>query len=183
MSGNGAARRVIPIVLEAGSGLSGEERTAVLAACGRWKDEDGALLPVLHAVQTALKHIPKESVPVIARELNLSVAEVHGVVTFYHYFRTTAPGRHVLHLCRAEACQAVGAVALEAHAKRVLGVEYHGTTADGAVSLEPVYCLGNCALGPALMVDERLEGRVTPERFDELVSACRADASATEVAS
>jgi formate dehydrogenase subunit gamma len=134
----------------------------------------GALLPVLHALQRALGYVPGEAVPVVARELNLSVAEVHGVVSFYHYFRTTPGGRHVVHVCRAEACQALGARELEAHAKRVLGVEYHGTTADGAIRLEPVYCLGNCALGPSVLIDEQLQGRVSTGRFDALMSACRA---------
>jgi formate dehydrogenase subunit gamma len=131
-------------------------------------------MPVLHAVQAALQYVPPEALPVIARELNLSVAEVHGVVSFYHYFRTTPGGRHVVHLCRAEACQAVGGRLLEAHAKRALGVEFHGTTADGAIRLEPVYCLGNCALGPSLLIDAQLQGRVSTQRFDALMSGCRA---------
>src|SRR5450432_750723 len=129
-------RRVIPIKLERASSLTAEERSAVLDACARLKELPGALLPILHAVQEALGFVPKDGVPLIARELNLSIAEVHGVVTFYHYFRQERGGRHVVHLCRAEACQAVGAVALEAHAKHALGIDFHGTTADGAVSLE-----------------------------------------------
>jgi formate dehydrogenase subunit gamma len=124
-------------------------------------------------VQDALKFVPKDAVPLIARELNLSIAEVHGVVTFYHYFLQERPGRHVIHLCRAEACQALGSVALEAHAKARLGVDYHGTTSDGAVTLEPVYCLGNCALGPSVMVDQQLHGRVSAERFDALLAQSR----------
>ncbi|MEP6885230.1 MAG: formate dehydrogenase subunit gamma [Gammaproteobacteria bacterium] len=167
-------RRVIPIKLEPVSSLTEEERSTVLDACARLKALPGALLPILHAVQEALSFVPKDSIPLIARELNLSVAEVHGVVSFYHYFRQTRPGRHVVHLCRAEACQAVGAQALEAHAKASLKIDFHGTTADGAISLEPVYCLGNCALGPSLMIDERLQGRVTAQRFDALVSQLRA---------
>jgi formate dehydrogenase subunit gamma len=155
--------------------LDGAQRSAVEQACAQFGSLPGALLPVLHAVQRALGWVPPKSVPVIARTLNLSVAEVHGVVSFYHYFRTTAGGRHVVHLCRAEACQALGAVALEAHAKRHLGVGFHDTTADGAIRLEPVYCLGNCALGPALMIDDRLEGRVSPARFDALMAGCRAE--------
>jgi formate dehydrogenase subunit gamma len=135
----------------------------------------GALLPILHAVQEAVGFVPHDAVPLIARELNISLAEVHGVLTFYHYYRKTRGGRHVVHLCRAEACQALGAVELEAHAKRTLGVDFHGTTEDGAISLEPVYCLGNCALGPSMMVDEQLQGRVTARRFDELMAKSRAD--------
>jgi len=166
-------RRVIPIKLEPPSSLRPDERSAVLEACARLKELPGALLPILHAVQESLSFVPKDAIPLIARELNLSVAEVHGVVSFYHYFRQTRPGRHVLHLCRAEACQAVGAQALEAHAKATLKIDFHGTTADGAISLEPVYCLGNCALGPSVMVDEQLQGRVTAQRFDALVTQMR----------
>lgn len=166
-------RRVIPIKAEPPSNLSTAERSAVLEACTRLKELPGALLPILHAVQEALQFVPKDSVPLIARELNLTVAEVHGVVSFYHYFRHSRPGRHVVHLCRAEACQALGAPALEAHAKSSLKIDFHGTTTDGAISLEPVYCLGNCALGPSLMIDEELHGRVTADRFDTLVSQSR----------
>ena len=168
-----AARRVIPIKVEPPSNLSAAERSAVLEACARLKILPGALLPVLHAVQEALTFVPKDAVPLIARELNLSIAEVHGVVSFYHYFLQERPGRHVLHLCRAEACQALGSVALEAHAKQKLGVDFHGTTSDGAITLEPVYCLGNCALGPSMMIDQQLHGRVTVERFDALVTSSR----------
>jgi formate dehydrogenase subunit gamma len=168
-----AARRVIPIKVERPSDLTSAERSAVLEACTRLKTLPGALLPVLHAVQEALTYVPKDAVPLIARELNLSIAEVHGVVSFYHYFLQERPGRHVVHLCRAEACQALGSVALEAHAKAALGVDFHGTTSDGAITLEPVYCLGNCALGPSMMIDQQLHGRVTAERFDALVNSNR----------
>ncbi len=168
-----ATRRVIPLKLERPSSLTVADRDAVLSICARLKTLPGALLPILHEVQAALGFVPADAVPLIAHELNLSRAEVHGVISFYHYFRTTKPGRHVLHLCRAEACQALGAVELEAHAKRSLGIDFHGTTADGAITLEPVYCLGNCALGPAAMLDEDLQGRLTPESFDALVAAAR----------
>jgi formate dehydrogenase subunit gamma len=167
------SRRVIPIKVEQPSSLSKEEQAAVLHACAAGKDEPGALLPILHAVQEAIGFVPADAVSLIAQELNLSRAEIHGVVTFYHYFRTRRGGRHVVHLCRAEACQSVGAAALEQHAKRSLGVDFHGTSADGMVTLEPVYCLGNCALGPALMIDEELQGRVSPGRFDELMQSLR----------
>jgi formate dehydrogenase subunit gamma len=166
-------RRVIPIKVEPPSSLRPGERAAVLSACAELKGLPGSLLPILHAVQEALGFVPKDSVPLIAHELNLSIAEVHGVVSFYHYFRQHQGGRHVVHLCRAEACQALGAVALEAHAKRTLGIDFHGTTADGAISLEPVYCLGNCALGPSLMIDEQLQGRVSAQRFDALMAEAR----------
>jgi formate dehydrogenase subunit gamma len=167
-------RRIIPIKIEPPSSLSDAERTAVLGICGQLKNEPGALLPIFHAIQESVGYVPKDSVPLIAHALNLSIAEVHGVVTFYHYFRQEPAGRHVVHLCRAEACQSVGAVVLERHAKKSLGVDFHGTTTDGAITLEPVYCLGNCALGPSLMIDQRLQGRVSPRRFDELMSQARA---------
>jgi formate dehydrogenase subunit gamma len=163
-------RRVIPIKVEPPSSLTAEERSAVLDACARLKALPGALLPILHAVQEALRFVPKDAVPLIARELNLSIAEVHGVVSFYHYFLQKRPGRQVLHLCRAEACQALGSAALEVHVKARLGIDYHGTTSDGSTTLEPVYCLGNCALGPSLMIDEQLYGRVTAQRFDALLA-------------
>jgi formate dehydrogenase subunit gamma len=170
---NKTPQRVIPIQVDRPSTLPDAQREAVLAACARLHSLPGALLPIFHAVQEALGYVPKNAVPLIAHDLNLSLAEVHGVLSFYHYFRKEPAGRHVVHLCRAEACQAVGALALEAYAKRSLGIEFHGTTADGAITLEPVYCLGNCALGPALMIDEELQGRVSAPRFDALMSACR----------
>ena len=163
----------IPLQAEPGGTLTLAQRQAVLVAIEANRTLDGALLPVLHAVQRRLGHIPSDALPLIARELNLSRAEVHGVLTFYHWFRTTPPGRTVLHLCRAEACQALGATRLEAHARQTLGVDFHGTTPDGSVTLEPVYCLGNCSLGPSLLVGQRLHGRVTPERFDALVAEAR----------
>ncbi|GAC1306321.1 MAG: formate dehydrogenase subunit gamma [Steroidobacteraceae bacterium] len=171
---NKSSRRIIPLRVEPPSSLTAAERGATLDACARLGEMPGALLPILHAVQESVGYIPKDAVPLIARELNLSIAEVHGCVSFYHYFRSTPPGRHVVHICRAEACQALGAVELQTHAKRTLGIDYHGTTADGAISLEPVYCLGNCALGPAIMIDQHTHGRVSVQRFDALVGACRA---------
>ena len=134
-------------------------------------DRPGPLLPVLHAVQDAFGYVPEESVPTIASGLNLSRAEVHGVISFYHLIRTTPPGEKTIYICRAESCRAMGGEALEQHAKDRLGIGYHETTADGKVSLEPVYCLGNCACSPAIMVDETLHGRVDSDRFDELVKS------------
>jgi formate dehydrogenase subunit gamma len=134
----------------------------------------GALLPILHAIQEALGYIPPEAVPSIARALNLSRAEVHGVITYYHYFRQTLPGRHVVRVCRAEACQSVGSEALAAHVQNVLACDFHATSADGAVTLEPVYCLGHCAVGPNIQIDETtLHARVTPEKFDQLLAELR----------
>jgi formate dehydrogenase subunit gamma len=145
------------------------DMTRVEALIEGLKDQPGALLPILHAIQKHLGYVPEEVVPSIAKALNLSRAEVHGVISFYHYFRQKPPGRHVIQLCRAESCQSMGSQALETHAKAVLGVDYHERTADGRYSLEPVYCLGNCAASPAIMIDEDVFGRVTPERFDALI--------------
>jgi formate dehydrogenase subunit gamma len=130
---------------------------------------DGALLPILHAIQDKYGYVPETAVPTVAEVLNLSRAEVHGVVTFYHFFRTKPPGKHTLYVCRAEACQSMGSRQLEAHARHKLNIDFHETTADGRFSLEPVYCLGNCACSPAVMVDETVYGRVTPERLDEIL--------------
>jgi formate dehydrogenase subunit gamma len=130
----------------------------------------GALLPILHAIQDELGFIPEDAVPIVADVLNLSRAEVHGVLTFYHFFRTTPPGEHTLYVCRAEACQSMGSRALEQRARDKLAIDFHETTPDGKFSLEPVYCLGNCACSPAVMVDETVYGRVTPERLDEILS-------------
>ena len=129
----------------------------------------GALLPILHAVQDRWGYLPEPTVGVVADVLNLSRAEVHGVVTFYHFFRETAPGKQTLFICRAEACQSMGANALIEHAEKTLGAGLHQTTADGRFSVEPVYCLGNCACAPAVMVDETLHGRVSPERLEKIV--------------
>jgi formate dehydrogenase subunit gamma len=164
-------RVTIPIRVEPGADLPAAERNVVLEAVNKNRELEGSLLPILHAIQDRMGWIPARLVPLIAHELNLSRAEIHGVLTFYHYFRQHQPGRHVIYLCRAEACQAVGAVNLEAHAKRALGTDFHGTSGDGRYTLEPVYCLGNCATGPSLMIDRELHGRMTPERFDELISA------------
>ncbi len=138
---------------------------------GELRHKPGALLPVLHGIQDALGYVPPDAVPVIADRLNLSRAEVHGVISFYHHFREAPPGRHTVHLCRAESCQAMQERPLEQHAKQRLGVDFHQTTADGAITLEPIYCLGNCALSPAMMIDGDVYGRVTPEKFDAVVRA------------
>ncbi|EON12976.1 MULTISPECIES: formate dehydrogenase subunit gamma [Pandoraea] len=133
--------------------------------------QEGPLLPILHDVQEAFGYVPPDAVPVIADALNLSRAEVHGVITFYHHFRTSAPTRHVVQICRAEACQSMGADALVAHAERVLGCTMHSHCGD--VSLEPVYCLGQCATSPAITIDDKLHARVTPEKFDRLVARAK----------
>ena len=131
--------------------------------------QPGALLPILHAIQDWLGYVPATAVPIVAEVLNLSRADVHGVVTFYHFFRTKVPGKQTLYVCRAEACQSMGSRALENYARKKLNVDFHETTADGRFSLEPVYCLGNCACSPAVMIDETVYGRVTPERLDEIL--------------
>jgi formate dehydrogenase subunit gamma len=137
----------------------------------RHRDQPGGLLPLLHAVQDALGFVPADAVPVIAQAFNLSRAEVHGVVSYYHYFRSTPPGRHVIQVCRAEACQACGSEALQAEVEQLLGIKSHETRADGAVSLEPVYCLGLCASSPAIQINDRVHGRVTPEKLHALVAS------------
>ena len=133
----------------------------------------GAMLPVLHAIQDALGYVPSSAVPLIGEQLNLSRAEVHGVISFYHHFRQQPAGRHVVQLCRAEACQAVGADALAAHAKAALGCDFHGTSSDGQFTLEPVYCLGQCACGPSMLIDDDLHARVSSDKFNRLVRAKR----------
>ncbi len=129
----------------------------------------GALLPILHAIQDQLGYVPESAIPIVAETLNLSRAEVHGVVSFYHLFRRTPPGRKTVYLCRAESCQAMGARELETQLKERLGIDFHETTKDRRFSLEPIYCLGNCACSPALMVDETVYGRVTTERLVEIL--------------
>jgi formate dehydrogenase subunit gamma len=143
----------------------GAEIIAENAAC------EGATLPILHALQHAFGYVPTDSVPMVAAALNLSRAEVHGIVTFYHEFRRHPPGRHILRLCRAEACQAVGADALGAHARRRLGVEWHETSADGSVTLEPVFCLGLCAVGPSALLDGKPLARLDEARLDAVIEA------------
>jgi len=150
--------------------------STVQAIATALKDKPGALLPILHGVQDTLGYIPADSVPVIAKALNLSRAEVHGVISFYHYFRETPPGKQIIQLCRAESCQAMGSKHLEAHVKAKLGIDFHETTVDGAFSLEPVYCLGNCACSPALQIGTDIYGRVSPELFDELIANTEAAA-------
>jgi formate dehydrogenase subunit gamma len=141
--------------------------TAVLTSRPAGADQ---LLPTLHAIQDTLGFIPPEAVPEIALSFNLSRAEVHGVLTFYHHFRSTPPARHVVQLCRAEACQSMGADALLQHAERALGCALHGHTADGRFAIEPVYCLGQCATAPAMMVDDAVHARVSPARFDRIIA-------------
>jgi formate dehydrogenase subunit gamma len=134
----------------------------------------GALMPILHAIQDELGFVPVEAIDRIAAGLNLSRAEVHGVITFYHDFRNTPPGRTVLKLCRAEACQAMGCRALEQRLQDVHGVAMGETSPDGALTVAAVYCLGNCALSPSALLDGRLLGRVDAARLDRIVADARA---------
>ncbi|WP_140634311.1 formate dehydrogenase subunit gamma [Methylibium rhizosphaerae] len=138
---------------------------------GRFRQVPGGLLPLLHAVQEALGHIPPDAVPAIAAGMNLSRAEVHGVISYYHHFRSEPPGRTVVQVCKAESCKACGADALLAHAERTLHCQEHHTRGDGAYTLEPVYCLGLCAVSPAVMVGDRLHALMTPAKFDRVIAA------------
>ncbi|WP_395110447.1 formate dehydrogenase subunit gamma [Actinomadura sp. SCN-SB] len=154
-----------------GEGSSAERVRAVVDV---HRGDRGALLPILHGLQAEFGYIGPEMVPVIAEELNLSKAEVHGVISFYADFRDKPAGRTVVRLCRAEACQSVGAERLVAHARQVYGVELGETTRDGTVTLEQVFCLGNCALGPAAQINGRLHGRLDENRLDTLVMEAEA---------
>lgn len=154
--------------------LSPREATAAREIALRYGNRPDALLEILHDLQADLGFIPEAALPALAKALNLSRAEVHGVVTFYHDFRREPAGRHVIKLCRAEACQAMGGNELAAMIERFLSVKLGQTTADGAITVEAVYCLGNCALSPAIMVDGRLVGRVTPAKFEKIAAECRA---------
>jgi formate dehydrogenase subunit gamma len=137
------------------------------------KGLEGPLLPILHGIQDEFGYVPGESLPVIADLLNLSRAEVHGVVTFYHDYRNHPAGRHVLKLCRAEACQSMGGDAIAARMQQLLGIGFHETTKDGSVTLEPVYCLGLCACAPSAMLDGEVIGRLDAEKIEEIAAEVR----------
>jgi formate dehydrogenase subunit gamma len=151
-------------------------RTAERAAAiiDELKGLEGPLLPILHGIQAEFGHIPAETLPVIADTLNISKAEVHGVVTFYHDFRREPAGRHVLKVCRAEACQSMGGDALAERLQQLLGIGFHETTADGSVTLEPVYCLGLCACAPSAMLDGEVIGRLDAGKIEEIAAEVRA---------
>ena len=151
-----------------------QERAAAIV--DRHRDERGPLMPILHELQDVFGHIDPRAVDLVAEVLNLSKADVYGVVTFYKDFRSEPPGRSVIQVCRGEACQSMGAERLARHAREQLSVDFGATTSDGAVTLEQVFCLGNCALAPAALVDGRLKGRIDEARFDELVADSRARA-------
>jgi formate dehydrogenase subunit gamma len=139
----------------------------VMVAVARMKDEPGPLIEILHSVQHELGFVPPEAVPLIADALNLSRAEVHGVISFYHHFRDRPAGQHVIKLCRAEACQAMNGNALAEFAKQRLNLDFGQTREDGKVTLEAVYCLGNCACAPSAMIDGKLRGRIDEQALSE----------------
>jgi formate dehydrogenase subunit gamma len=151
----------------------GDVPTRTRAIVDNLKALEGPLLPILREIQHEFGYVPREALPVIANELNLSRAEVHGVVTFYHDYRDHPAGRHVLKLCRAEACQSMGGDALAERVKHMLGVDWHGTTPDGAITLEPVFCLGLCSCSPSAMMDGEVHGRVDAEDLEALISEAR----------
>jgi formate dehydrogenase subunit gamma len=150
--------------------FSPERAVEIIAAHA---DQEGALLPVLHALQHAFGHIPDEAVRIVAGALNLSRAEVHGVVTFYHDFRLQPGAKRTLKLCRAEACQARGGDAIAALAEQKLGLAMGEKAEDGSVALEPIYCLGLCASGPSAMLGDRVIGRIDETRLDALIEEAR----------
>jgi formate dehydrogenase subunit gamma len=154
--------------------LSPREAVAAREIALRYGNRPDALLEILHDLQEDLGFIPEAALPALAKALNLSRAEVHGVVTFYHDFRREPAGRHTIKVCRAEACQSMGGNELVGMIERYLQVKMGQTTADGAMTVEAVYCLGNCALSPAIMVDGKLVGRVDPAKFEKIVAECRA---------
>lgn len=143
------------------------------AICDENSQLEGPLLPILHDVQEEFGYVPEEALRQIAGRLNISRAEIHGVATFYHDFRHKPAGRHVIKICRAEACQAVGSEALAKYAESTIGVPFGNTSADGAVTLEAVYCLGLCACGPAALVDGVVAGRVSNAKLDRIIAECR----------
>ena len=151
---------------------SSQENSAAIVASAieKYADVAGGLMPLLHEIQAGFGHIPKDTVTTIASGMGLSRAEVHGVISFYHDFHDQPRGHKTIHLCRAEACQAMGARKLESHVKSCLDIEFGGTTADGRYSLEPVYCLGNCACSPSIRIGDEVYARVDADRFDEILA-------------
>jgi formate dehydrogenase subunit gamma len=154
--------------------IANTKQQTVLLAIDENKHLEGALLPILHRIQHDLGHIPYELVGDIAEALNLSRAEVHGVITFYHSFKSKPQGKHVIEVCRAESCQAKGGRVIEATVKAKLGIEFEETTDDGEITLEPVYCLGNCACSPAIKINSQLYGRVTEDSVTDLIDSLKA---------
>lgn len=178
--------KIIPITFDgaasAGSALDAHEREALKHAIADHASRSGSLIELLHALQNALGFIPRAAVPAIAEALNLSRAEVHGVISYYPHFRTEPYGQTLLQICRAEACQSRGADALLAHAETALGCRAHGTTADDRVTLEPVYCLGLCAQSPAIMLNEsEIHAQMTPKKLDALLEKIQPNQAETYI--
>ena len=149
--------------------LVADPTTIVKSAVQKFAETAGGLMPLLHEIQAQLGYIPKDSVAIIASGMGLSRAEVHGVISFYHDFHDRPRGRTTIHLCRAEACQAMGSRKLEQHVMNRLEIDFGDTTEDGRFSLEPVYCLGNCACSPSIRIGDEVYARVDASRFDELL--------------
>lgn len=150
---------------------------AAVSICARHGNQPDELLEIFHEMQHELGFVPEETLPVIAKAINRSRAEIYGVLTFYHDFKRHPVGKHIVKICRAEACQSMGTEALCAHAEQSLKTSLGGTTADGSVTIEQVFCLGNCALSPAVMVGERLYGKVDANRFDEIIASLNKEAA------
>lgn len=137
------------------------------------RTKEGPLLPILHEVQHQFGYISVDAMVEIAKALNLSRAEVHGVVSFYHDFKTEPQGKNLVQICRAEACQAMGSLKLEAHVKKQLGLDWGETSSDGQITLEPVYCLGNCACSPSIRINDQVYARVSEQKFDQLINSLK----------
>jgi len=155
--------------------IASTKHQAVLTAIEANQHREGALLPILHQIQHELGHIPSEHVIDIAQAMNVSRAEVHGVISFYHSFTTAPKGKNVIEVCRAESCQAKGGRAIETAVKAKLGIDFEQTTSDGEVTLEPVYCLGNCGCSPAVKINANLYGRVTIDIVEDLIDGVLAE--------
>ena len=156
------------------SAASADVAARAIDVINKFKTVEGPLLPVLHAMQEEFGYVPAETLTLIAEALNLSRAEVHGVMTFYHDFRASPTGRHVIRLCRAEACQSMDGDRVAEAVQKLLGIGWGETTGDGKITLEPVYCLGLCACAPAAQVDDRLIGRLNEGKAERLIAEARA---------
>jgi len=150
--------------------LTTESEEKIKQLIDKFQNKPGALLPLMHAIQDDLGFVPEEAYPLIAKAYQLSIAEIHGFVTFYHHFRRKPSGKNILHICRAESCQSMGSESIEQYCKDKLGIDYHETTADNTLTLEPIYCLGNCACSPAVMINEKVIGRVTQSKIDQIIT-------------
>lgn len=146
-----------------------------------FNEEPVVLMPILHELQNTMGYISDAAIPLIAEALNLSRADVHGVVSFYHDFRRTKPGKHIIHICRAESCQSMGVSVLEKLTKQSLGIDYHQTTEDKMFSLEPIYCLGNCACSPSVKIDSEVYSEMNPQKMEALLHTLRVKSNKANV--